>query len=60
MSKLLITTQIFENYAWDEDGVLGTGKPEHARQHHHQDQGFRFHFHHQFTTPVSQTMPSGS
>ena len=25
MSKLLITTQIFENYAWDEDGVLGTG-----------------------------------
>ena len=25
MSKLLITTQIFENYAWDEDGNLGTG-----------------------------------
>ena len=23
--KLLITTQIFENYAWDEDGNLGTG-----------------------------------
>ena len=23
--KLLITTQIHENYAWDEDGVLGTG-----------------------------------
>ncbi len=23
--KLLIMTQIFENYAWDEDGNLGTG-----------------------------------
>mgnify|MGYP006281498709 CR=1 FL=1 len=25
MSKLLITTQVFENYAWLEDGSLGTG-----------------------------------
>ena len=25
MSKLLITTQVFENYAWGEDGSLGTG-----------------------------------
>lgn len=25
MSKLLIQTQIFENYAWREDGTLGTG-----------------------------------
>ncbi len=25
MSKLLISTQVFENYAWDEDGNLGTG-----------------------------------
>ena len=25
MSKLLITTQIYENYAWREDGTLGTG-----------------------------------
>lgn len=25
MSKLLITTQVFENYAWNEDGSLGTG-----------------------------------
>lgn len=25
MSKLLITTQVFENYAWREDGTLGTG-----------------------------------
>ena len=25
MSKLLITTQVFENYAWNEDGPLGTG-----------------------------------
>ena len=25
MSKLLITTQVFENYAWREDGSLGTG-----------------------------------
>lgn len=25
MSKLLITTQIHENYAFDEDGNLGTG-----------------------------------
>lgn len=23
--KLLINTQIYENYAWDEDGNLGTG-----------------------------------
>lgn len=25
MSKLLIQTQCFENYAWGEDGTLGTG-----------------------------------
>lgn len=25
MSKLLIQTQVFENYAWREDGTLGTG-----------------------------------
>ena len=25
MAKLLITTQVYENYAWDEDGNLGTG-----------------------------------
>lgn len=25
MAKLLITTQVYENYAFDEDGVLGTG-----------------------------------
>lgn len=25
MSKLLITTQVYENYAWREDGTLGTG-----------------------------------
>ena len=25
MSKLLITTQVYENYAWNEDGSLGTG-----------------------------------
>jgi len=25
MAKLLIQTQVFENYAWDEDGNLGTG-----------------------------------
>ena len=25
MSKLLIQTQVFENYAWNEDGSLGTG-----------------------------------
>lgn len=25
MSKLLITTQVFENYAWNEDGSLGVG-----------------------------------
>jgi len=25
MTKLLITTQCFENYAWREDGSLGTG-----------------------------------
>lgn len=23
--KLLITTQVYENYAWNEDGSLGTG-----------------------------------
>ena len=25
MSKLLIQTQVFENYAWNEDGSIGTG-----------------------------------
>ncbi len=25
MAKLLISTQVFENYAWDEHGNLGTG-----------------------------------
>jgi hypothetical protein len=25
MAKLLISTQVFENYAWNEDGTLGTG-----------------------------------
>lgn len=25
MSKLLISTQVYENYAWGEDGTLGTG-----------------------------------
>ena len=25
MAKLLITTQVYENYAWNEDGSLGTG-----------------------------------
>lgn len=25
MSKLIITTQVFENYAWQEDGSIGTG-----------------------------------
>ena len=25
MSKLLIQTQVYENYAYDENGVLGTG-----------------------------------
>jgi hypothetical protein len=25
MAKLLITTQVYENYAWREDGTLGTG-----------------------------------
>lgn len=25
MSKLIITTQVFENYAWNEDGSLGIG-----------------------------------
>jgi hypothetical protein len=25
MSKLLITTQVYENYAWNEDGSIGTG-----------------------------------
>ena len=25
MAKLLIQTQVFENYAWDENGNLGTG-----------------------------------
>lgn len=26
MAKLLITTQVYENYAWMEDGSLGTGE----------------------------------
>ena len=26
MAKLLITTQVYENYAWLEDGTLGTGE----------------------------------
>jgi hypothetical protein len=25
MAKLLITTQVYENYAWNEDGSLGVG-----------------------------------
>ena len=25
MSKLLILTQVYENYAWNEDGSIGTG-----------------------------------
>ena len=25
MTKLLIQTQVYENYAWNEDGSLGTG-----------------------------------
>jgi len=25
MSKLLVLTQVFENYAWNSDGTLGTG-----------------------------------
>jgi hypothetical protein len=25
MSKLMVYTQVFENYAWGEDGTLGTG-----------------------------------
>jgi len=25
MTKLLIQTQVFENYAWNEDGTLGIG-----------------------------------
>lgn len=25
MAKLLISTQVYENYAWMEDGFLGTG-----------------------------------
>jgi len=25
MAKLLISTQVYENYAWDENGNLGTG-----------------------------------
>jgi hypothetical protein len=25
MAKLLIITQVYENYAWNEDGSLGTG-----------------------------------
>ena len=25
MSKLLITTQVYENYAWNEDGSIGKG-----------------------------------
>ena len=24
--KLLITTQVYENYAWNEDGSIGTGE----------------------------------
>ena len=26
MAKLLIQTQVYENYAWMEDGTLGTGE----------------------------------
>ena len=26
MAKLLISTQCYENYAWNEDGTLGTGE----------------------------------
>jgi hypothetical protein len=26
MAKLLITTQVYENYAWNEDGSIGTGE----------------------------------
>jgi hypothetical protein len=26
MAKILITTQVYENYAWNEDGSLGTGE----------------------------------
>jgi len=26
MAKLLIVTQVYENYAWDDNGVLGTGE----------------------------------
>ena len=26
MAKLLISTQVYENYAWDENGNLGTGE----------------------------------
>ena len=29
MAKLLITTQVYENYAWNEDGSLGTGENAH-------------------------------
>ena len=29
MSKLLIQTQVFENYAYNEDGTLGTGDSAH-------------------------------
>jgi hypothetical protein len=25
MAKLMIVTQVYENYAWNEDGTLGTG-----------------------------------
>ena len=25
MAKLLISTQVYENYAWNEDGSIGTG-----------------------------------
>lgn len=25
MAKLLIVTQVYENYAWNEDGSIGTG-----------------------------------
>ena len=24
--KLLLTTQVYENYAWNEDGTIGTGE----------------------------------
>ena len=31
MAKLLITTQVFENYAWMEDGSLGRSE-EHTSE----------------------------